>query len=103
MFTFSQAVEGALPATLVAQAHGQAGALPPLSHALLRTRWRRPGHALTLDRGRVEPAHEALIRCGPRLHRCPTEDREATRTVRRLRRQHFPQWTYRQPVGVEVG
>ncbi|MFM9553920.1 XRE family transcriptional regulator [Streptomyces caniscabiei] len=178
-------VEGALLATLVAQAHGQAGVLPLLSHALLQT-WRRrrgnaltleafetagglegalartaeefyqeldpgrrrlarqvfvrltalgdgtedtrrparlqelqglaapsgegggeepddspgpaPGHdeiravldlaagarLLTLDRDRVELAHEALIRCWPRLHGWLTEDREATRGARRL-------------------
>ncbi|MGW1712512.1 nSTAND1 domain-containing NTPase [Streptomyces sp. NPDC002156] len=39
---------------------------------------------LTLDRERVELAHEALIRCWPRLHGWLTEDREATRTARRL-------------------
>lgn len=166
-------VEGALLATLIAQAHGQAGVLPLLSHALLQT-WRRrrgtaltlhafeaagglegalartaeefyqeldpgrrklarqvfvrltalgdgtedtrrparleelvglAGHGegngdggevravldlaagarlLTLDRERVELAHEALIRCWPRLHGWLTEDREATRTARRL-------------------
>jgi WD40 repeat protein len=187
-------VEGALLATLIAQAHGQAGVLPLLSHALLQT-WRRrrgntltldafeaagglegalartaeefyqgldaerqklarqvfvrltalgdgtedtrrparleeldglagsgngnnssDGHGggdgngngsgsgngdgageiravldlaagarlLTLDRERVELAHEALIRCWPRLHGWLTEDREATRTARRL-------------------
>ncbi|MGW0845503.1 nSTAND1 domain-containing NTPase [Streptomyces sp. NPDC002787] len=161
-------VEGALLATLVAQAHGQAGVLPLLSHALLQTWRRRRGNALTLDafeaagglegalartaeefyqeldagrrrlarqvfvrltalgdgtedtrrpvrlaelhglagaddgeiravldlaagarlltldRERVELAHEALIRCWPRLHGWLTEDREATRTARRL-------------------
>ncbi|MGW0710898.1 nSTAND1 domain-containing NTPase [Streptomyces sp. NPDC002643] len=161
-------VEGALLATLVAQAHGQAGVLPLLSHALLQTWRRRRGNALTLDafeaagalegalartaeefyqeldagrrrlarqvfvrltalgdgtedtrrpaplaeleglagagdgelravldlaagarlltldRDRVELAHEALIRCWPRLHGWLTEDREATRTGRRL-------------------
>jgi WD40 repeat protein len=161
-------VEGALLATLIAQAHGQAGVLPLLSHALLQTWRRRRGNALTLDafeaagglegalartaeefyqqldagrqqlarqvfvrltalgdgtedtrrparleelhglagagdgeiravldlaagarlltldRERVELAHEALIRCWPRLHRWLTEDREATRTARRL-------------------
>jgi WD40 repeat protein/energy-coupling factor transporter ATP-binding protein EcfA2 len=166
-------VEGALLATLIAQAHGQAGVLPLLSHALLQT-WRRrrgtaltlhafeaagglegalartaeefyqeldagrqklarqvfvrltalgdgtedtrrparleelaglTGHGegddgdsevravldlaagarlLTLDRERVELAHEALIRCWPRLHGWLTEDREAARTARRL-------------------
>ncbi|MGW0331735.1 nSTAND1 domain-containing NTPase [Streptomyces sp. NPDC003011] len=161
-------VESALLTTLVAQAHGQAGVLPLLSHALLQT-WRRrrgnaltldafeaagglegalartaeefyqeldagrqklarqvfvrltalgdgtedtrrparleeldglagAGHAeiravldlaagarlLTLDRERVELAHEALIRCWPRLHGWLTEDREATRTARHL-------------------
>ncbi|MEU1853395.1 XRE family transcriptional regulator [Streptomyces sp. NPDC019990] len=169
-------VEGALMATLIAQAHGQAGVLPLLSHALLQTWRRRRGNALTLDafeaagglegalartaeefyqeldagrqklarqvfvrltalgdgtedtrrpahieelaglagpagggdgdggdgevravldqaagarlltldRERVELAHEALIRCWPRLHGWLTEDREATRTARRL-------------------
>ncbi|QUC58898.1 WD40 repeat domain-containing protein [Streptomyces sp. A2-16] len=176
-------IEGALLATLIAQAHGQAGVLPLLSHALLQTWRRRRGNALTrdafeaagglegalartaeefyqgldpgrqqlarqvfvrltalgdgtedtrrparleeldglagkgpetgegegvgaggdlngeiravldlaagarlltLDRERVELAHEALIRCWPRLHRWLTEDREATRTARRL-------------------
>ncbi|MFD9333401.1 XRE family transcriptional regulator [Streptomyces sp. NPDC060028] len=42
-------VEGALQATLVAHAHGQVGALPLLSHALLETWRRRRGAALTLD------------------------------------------------------
>ncbi|MDX2781979.1 XRE family transcriptional regulator, partial [Streptomyces caniscabiei] len=42
-------VEGALLATLVAQAHGQAGVLPLLSHALLQTWRRRRGNALTLE------------------------------------------------------
>ncbi|GHH80954.1 nSTAND1 domain-containing NTPase [Streptomyces capitiformicae] len=161
-------VEGALLATLTAQAHGQAGVLPLLSHALLQTWHRRRGNALTLeafealggiegglartaeefyqrldeeqrklarrvfvrltalgdgtedtrrpaplaeleglagvdgapldtvleravearllirDRERVELAHEALIRCWPRLHGWLTEDREAARTLRRL-------------------
>ncbi|WP_240139169.1 nSTAND1 domain-containing NTPase [Streptomyces sp. MUM 178J] len=42
-------VEGALQATLVAHAHGRAGALPLLSHALLETWSRRRGTTLTLD------------------------------------------------------
>ncbi|MFD0265142.1 hypothetical protein ACFVGY_00895 [Streptomyces sp. NPDC127106] len=42
-------VEGGLQATLVAHAHGQVGALPLLSHALLETWRRRRGAALTLD------------------------------------------------------
>ncbi|MFF4851465.1 XRE family transcriptional regulator [Streptomyces sp. NPDC001194] len=42
-------VEGALQATLVAHAHGQVGALPLLSHALLETWRRRRGTTLTLD------------------------------------------------------
>ncbi|AWK12516.1 XRE family transcriptional regulator [Streptomyces spongiicola] len=41
-------VEGALLATLTAQAHGRAGALPLLSHALLETWHRRRGNLLTL-------------------------------------------------------
>ncbi|WP_221334863.1 hypothetical protein [Streptomyces sp. EAS-AB2608] len=41
-------VEGALLATLVADAHGRPGALPLLSHALLETWHRRRGNALTL-------------------------------------------------------
>jgi WD40 repeat protein len=161
-------VEGALLASLTAQAHGQAGVLPLLSHALLQTWRRRRGNALTLaafdaagglegglartaeefyqrldpeqrklargvfmrltalgegtedtrrparleeldglagaddgdvgavldraaaarlltvDRDRVELAHEALIRCWPRLHGWLTEDREAVRTLRQL-------------------
>ncbi|MFG3273520.1 nSTAND1 domain-containing NTPase [Streptomyces luteogriseus] len=161
-------VEGALLATLTAQAQGRAGMLPLLSHALLQTWRRRRGNALTLsafeaagglegalartaedfyqqldtgqrelvrlvflrltalgegtedtrrpacleeldgltepseggldavldraakarlltlDRERVELAHEALIRCWPRLHGWLTEDREAVRTLRRL-------------------
>ncbi|MES4902006.1 MULTISPECIES: XRE family transcriptional regulator [unclassified Streptomyces] len=161
-------VEGALLATLTAQAHAQPGMLPLLSHALLQTWRRRRGNALTLeaferagglegalvrtaedfyrrldgehrklarrvfvrltalgdgtqdtgrparleeleglagagggdldavlhraaaarlltlDRDRVELAHEALIRCWPRLRRWLTEDRDATRTLRRL-------------------
>ncbi|MGY0064969.1 nSTAND1 domain-containing NTPase [Streptomyces sp. LZ34] len=161
-------VEGALLATLVAQAHAQPGMLPLLSHALLQTWRRRRGNALTLeafeaagglegglartaedfyrqldgqhrklarrvfvrltalgegtqdtrrparleeleglaeaggggigavldhaagarlltlDRERVELAHEALIRCWPRLRSWLTEDREAMRTLRQL-------------------
>ncbi|MDX3227629.1 XRE family transcriptional regulator [Streptomyces sp. ME19-01-6] len=161
-------VEGALLATLTAQAHAQPGMLPLLSHALLQTWRRRRGNALTLeafeaaggleaglvrtaeefyqrldgehrklarrvfvrltalgegtqdtrrparleeleglaeaggggigavlddaagarlltlDRERVELAHEALIRCWPRLRGWLTEDREATRTLRQL-------------------
>ncbi|MEU2390571.1 hypothetical protein [Streptomyces sp. NPDC007369] len=42
-------VEGGLQATLIAHAHGQVGALPLLSHALLETWRRRRGAALTLD------------------------------------------------------
>ncbi|MEV5341186.1 XRE family transcriptional regulator [Streptomyces sp. NPDC052676] len=41
-------VEGALLATLTADAHGRPGALPLLSHALLETWHRRRGSALTL-------------------------------------------------------
>ncbi|GAA2629840.1 XRE family transcriptional regulator [Streptomyces vastus] len=161
-------VEGTLLASLTAQAHGQAGVLPLLSHALLQTWRRRRGNALTLgafdaagglegglartaeefyqrldteqrklargvfmrltalgegtedtrrparleeldglteaddggvgavldraaaarlltlDHERVELAHEALIRCWPRLHGWLTEDREAVRTLRQL-------------------
>jgi len=159
-------VEGALLASLTAQAHGQAGMLPLLSHALLETWRRRRGNALTLegfaaagglegglartaeefygqltptgrqlarrvfvrltalgdgtedtrrparleelegladgagitgvldraagarlltlDHERVELAHEALIRCWPRLHGWLNEDREATRVLRQL-------------------
>ncbi|WP_225859463.1 nSTAND1 domain-containing NTPase [Streptomyces albicerus] len=162
-------VEGALLASLSAQAHGQAGMLPLLSHALLQTWRRRRGNALTLqafeavgglegslartaeefyqqldpqqrelvrqvfvrltalgegtedtrrparlqeleglvaqadgdniaavlegaararlltlDHERVELAHEALIRCWPRLHGWLTEDREAMRALRQL-------------------
>lgn len=40
-------VESALVATLVAEAHGEAGVLPLLSHALLETWHRRQGNALT--------------------------------------------------------
>ncbi|WP_221352014.1 XRE family transcriptional regulator [Streptomyces beigongshangae] len=161
-------VEGALLASLTAQAHGQAGVLPLLSHALLQTWRRRRGNALTLEafeaagglegglsrtaeefyrrldtaqqglarrvfvrltslgegtedtrrparleelegldgagdgaldavleraagarlltlgHERVELAHEALIRCWPRLHGWLTEDREVVRTLRQL-------------------
>ncbi|MHC3467502.1 nSTAND1 domain-containing NTPase [Streptomyces sp. 7R007] len=160
-------VEGALLATLTAQAYGRPGVLPLLSHALRETWRRRRGNALTLqgfeaagglegglahtaeefyqrldtaqqelarrvfvrltapgegtedtrrpasltelagsadddidvsgvlehaaaarlvvlDRERVELAHEALIRCWPRLQGWLAEDREATRTLRRL-------------------
>ncbi|MDN3027551.1 XRE family transcriptional regulator [Streptomyces sp. S.PB5] len=162
-------VQGALLASLTAQAHGQAGTLPLLSHALLQTWRRRRGNALTLeafeaagglegglahtaeefyqqldvqqrelvkrvfvrltalgegtedtrrparlqelgeltepadsdditavleraaaarlltlDHERVELAHEALIRCWPRLHGWLTEDREAMRALRQL-------------------
>ncbi|MFD9195643.1 XRE family transcriptional regulator [Streptomyces phaeochromogenes] len=162
-------VEGALLASLSAQAHGQAGMLPLLSHALLQTWRRRRGNALTLqafeavgglegslartaeefyqqldpqqrelvrqvfvrltalgegtedtrrparlqeleglaaqadgdniaavlegaararlltlDHERVELAHEALIRCWPRLREWLTEDREAMRALRQL-------------------
>ncbi|MGI5216091.1 hypothetical protein [Plantactinospora sp. CA-290183] len=41
-------VETALLVTLVAQANGQVGVLPLLSHALLQTWYRRRGNALTL-------------------------------------------------------
>ncbi|WP_173261541.1 nSTAND1 domain-containing NTPase [Streptomyces pacificus] len=41
-------VEGALLATLTAQAHGRSGVLPLLSHALLETWHRRRGNLLTL-------------------------------------------------------
>ncbi|MDQ1029645.1 WD40 repeat protein [Streptomyces umbrinus] len=159
-------VEGALLATLMAQAHGQVGVMPLLSHALLETWRRRRGNALTLeafqatgglegalartaeefyqeldagqrelarqvflrltafgegtedtrrparldeladldtdggvaavvdaaararlltvDRDRLELAHEALIRCWPRLHGWLSEDRETLRSLRRL-------------------
>ncbi|MFD9871043.1 XRE family transcriptional regulator [Streptomyces niveus] len=162
-------VEGALLASLTAQAHGQAGTLPLLSHALLQTWRRRRGNALTLeafrslgglegglartaeefygrldpeqretarrvflrliavgegtqdtkrptrlkelaglgersdgadltavldhavrarlltlDHERVELAHEALIRCWPRLRGWLTDDREATRALGQL-------------------
>ncbi|MGW0648461.1 nSTAND1 domain-containing NTPase [Streptomyces umbrinus] len=162
-------IEGALLASLTAQAHGQAGMLPLLSHALLQTWRRRRGNALTLkafeaagglegslartaeefygqldpiqrklarrvfvrltapgdgtedtrrparleeleglaeqadgadigavldraasarlltlDREWVELAHEALIRCWPRLHGWLAEDREAMRVLRQL-------------------
>ncbi|MFI1480296.1 XRE family transcriptional regulator [Streptomyces sp. NPDC020747] len=162
-------IEGALLASLTAQAHGQAGMLPLLSHALLQTWRRRRGNALTLeafeaagglegslartaeefygqlepeqrklarrvfvrltalgdgtedtrrptrleeleglagqsdgadiagvlDRAararlltlgheRVEVAHEALIRCWPRLHGWLSEDRDALRVLRQL-------------------
>ncbi|QIS13590.1 hypothetical protein [Nocardia arthritidis] len=43
------AVEGALLATLIGQATGQAGTLPLLSHALLETWRRRRGNTLTLN------------------------------------------------------
>jgi WD40 repeat protein len=39
---------------------------------------------LSLDRGRVEMAHEALIRCWPRLHGWLSEDRDALRALRQL-------------------
>jgi hypothetical protein len=39
---------------------------------------------LTLDQERVELAHEALIRCWPRLHGWLTEDRDALRILRQL-------------------
>ncbi|WP_410646549.1 NACHT and WD repeat domain-containing protein [Amycolatopsis sp. cmx-4-54] len=42
------AVEGALLATLIKQASGDAGALPLLSHVLLETWYRRRGNTLTL-------------------------------------------------------
>ncbi|CAK7285971.1 WD_REPEATS_REGION domain-containing protein [Streptomyces misionensis JCM 4497] len=156
-------VEGALLATLTAQAQGRPGVLPLLSHALLETWRRRRGNALTLDgfratgglegalartaetfydglttaqrnvvrqvftrltalgegtedtrrrmttteldptpdvrvvldraaaarlllldQDRIELAHEALIRCWPRLHQWLTQDREALRIQRRL-------------------
>ncbi|MEV6487000.1 WD40 repeat domain-containing protein [Streptomyces sp. NPDC051576] len=156
-------VEGALLAHLTAEAKGQPGVLPLLSHALLETWHRRRGNALTftafqqaggiegalaqtaeafytqltrhqqglarqiflrltalgdgtedtkrrlvrselddtadtalvleqaararlltLDDNRVEIAHEALIRCWPRLTRWLTEDRDRLREHRRL-------------------
>jgi WD40 repeat protein len=43
------AVEGALLATLVAEANGRVGVLPLLSHALLETWRRRRGNTLTLN------------------------------------------------------
>ncbi|MFI6100261.1 XRE family transcriptional regulator [Lentzea sp. NPDC051213] len=43
------ALEGALQATIMAEAAGQAGVLPLLSHALLETWRRRRGNTLTLD------------------------------------------------------
>ncbi|WP_159038719.1 WD40 repeat domain-containing protein [Streptomyces sp. NRRL B-1140] len=39
---------------------------------------------LSLDCDRVEIAHEALIRCWPRLHGWLSEDRDALRTLRQL-------------------
>ncbi|MGO1055456.1 nSTAND1 domain-containing NTPase [Crossiella sp. CA198] len=46
--TAGSTVEGALLARLIADAHGQVGALPLLSHALLETWRRRRGNTLTL-------------------------------------------------------
>ncbi|MFJ6793419.1 hypothetical protein [Streptomyces sp. NPDC091268] len=54
-------VEGALQATLVAHAHGQVGALPLLSHALLETWRRRRGAALTLDGFRAAGGFEGAL------------------------------------------
>ncbi|MEU8465953.1 XRE family transcriptional regulator [Streptomyces sp. NPDC029003] len=62
-------VEGALQATLVAQAHGQVGALPLLSHALLETWRRRRGAALTLDGFHAAGGFEgALAQSAEALH-----------------------------------
>ncbi len=157
-------VEGSLVAELVAEAAGQPGTLPLVSHALLQTYHRRRGNTLTLagyqaaggirdaatrtadttytalttprqatardmfrrltalgegtedtkrhialdeldqdspdttavldafvqarlltvDDGTVQIAHEALIRCWPRLHEWLTEDREGLRIHRQL-------------------
>ncbi|MEU8842364.1 XRE family transcriptional regulator [Streptomyces roseus] len=62
-------VEGALQATLVAHAHGQVGALPLLSHALLETWRRRRGAALTLDGFHAAGGFEgALAQSAETLH-----------------------------------
>ncbi|MFJ1864722.1 XRE family transcriptional regulator [Streptomyces sp. NPDC088097] len=62
-------VEGALQATLVAHAHGQVGALPLLSHALLETWRRRRGAALTLDGFHAAGGFEgALAQSAEALH-----------------------------------
>ncbi|WP_222443345.1 WD40 repeat domain-containing protein [Streptomyces misionensis] len=54
-------VEGALLATLTAQAHGRPGVLPLLSHALLETWRRRRGNALTLDGFRATGGLEGAL------------------------------------------
>ncbi|MFD8985714.1 hypothetical protein [Streptomyces sp. NPDC059564] len=62
-------VEGGLQATLVAHAHGQVGALPLLSHALLETWRRRRGAALTLDGFHAAGGFEgALAQSAETLH-----------------------------------
>ncbi|WP_163010854.1 nSTAND1 domain-containing NTPase [Streptomyces dangxiongensis] len=67
-------VEGALQATLVAHAHGQAGVLPLLSHALLETWRRRRGAALTLDGFHAAGGFEgALAQSAESLHSSLTE------------------------------
>ncbi|MFJ1747549.1 XRE family transcriptional regulator [Streptomyces sp. NPDC088116] len=62
-------VEGALLATLIAHAHGRAGVLPLLSHALRETWRRRRGNALTLEAFRATGGIEgALARTAESFH-----------------------------------
>ncbi|MEV0220128.1 XRE family transcriptional regulator [Streptomyces sp. NPDC050704] len=76
-------VEGALLATLAAQALGQAGVLPLLSHALLETWRRRRGNALTLEAYRATGGLEgALARTAERFYtELSDERRELARQV----------------------
>ncbi|MDO0938537.1 XRE family transcriptional regulator [Streptomyces sp. DG2A-72] len=76
-------VEGSLLATLAAQALGQAGVLPLLSHALLETWRRRRGNALTLEAYRATGGLEgALARTAEEFYaELSDERRELARQV----------------------
>ncbi|GHJ37372.1 XRE family transcriptional regulator [Streptomyces sp. TS71-3] len=76
-------VEGALLATLTAQAHGRSGVLPLLSHALSETWRRRRGNALTLAGFEASGGLEgALARTAERFHaRLTAPQRDIARHV----------------------
>ncbi|MEV0262392.1 hypothetical protein AB0I49_13730 [Streptomyces sp. NPDC050617] len=72
-------VEGALLATLMTHARGEAGALPLLSYALLETWRRRRGHALTLAALQTAGGIEgALAQAAERLYASFDDVRRAT-------------------------
>ena len=76
-------VEGSLLAALVAHAHGRAGALPLLSHALLETWRRRSGNTLTLAAfERAGGIDGALAKTAEAVFVSLTEDQQAA--ARRL-------------------